>query len=130
MKRAGSFLSVSERGKVLLVPVKDILYLKAELKYIRRAHRQRNTCWKIAPRIWAGIHRTFCAFTANAWFAQRHHQFERKSATKATATGKSSSGRPRTPAHQPRRQRAIVQNSSALNKAFPEKLDIPAKIFK
>ncbi|WP_018151340.1 LytR/AlgR family response regulator transcription factor [Leeia oryzae] len=30
----GSFLSVIERGRVILVPLDDILYMKAELKYI------------------------------------------------------------------------------------------------
>lgn len=33
-QRARGHLSVSERGKILLVPVADILYLRAELKYI------------------------------------------------------------------------------------------------
>jgi two-component system, LytTR family, response regulator AlgR len=31
---ARTHLSVQERGKVLLIPVKDILYLRAELKYV------------------------------------------------------------------------------------------------
>jgi len=31
---ARSHLSVQERGKVLLLPVKDVLYLRAELKYV------------------------------------------------------------------------------------------------
>ncbi len=41
-KKSRQFLSVSERGKVILVPVKDILYLKAELKYVtlRTAERE------------------------------------------------------------------------------------------
>lgn len=35
-------LSISERGRVLLIPVTDIIYLRAELKYItvRTAHRE------------------------------------------------------------------------------------------
>ncbi len=32
--RARSHLSVSEKGRVVLIPVADILYLKAELKYV------------------------------------------------------------------------------------------------
>lgn len=36
------FLSVSERGRILLVPVGDVLYMKAELKYVtlRTAERE------------------------------------------------------------------------------------------
>ena len=41
-EKSRQFLSVSERGKVLLVPVKDILYLKAELKYITVRTAQRE----------------------------------------------------------------------------------------
>ena len=39
---ARSHLSVQERGRILLIPVKDILYLRAELKYvtIRTAERE------------------------------------------------------------------------------------------
>ena len=33
-QRARSHLSVSERGKILLVPIAEIIYLRAELKYI------------------------------------------------------------------------------------------------
>lgn len=35
-------LSVSERGRILLVPVGDILYLKAELKYVTARTRERE----------------------------------------------------------------------------------------
>lgn len=35
-------LSVSERGRILLVPVEDILYLKAELKYVTARTRERE----------------------------------------------------------------------------------------
>jgi two-component system response regulator AlgR len=35
-------LSVSERGRILLVPVADILYLKAELKYVTARTRERE----------------------------------------------------------------------------------------
>lgn len=35
-------LSVSERGRILLVPVSDILYLKAELKYVTARTRERE----------------------------------------------------------------------------------------
>jgi two-component system response regulator AlgR len=35
-------LSVSERGRILLVPVDDILYLKAELKYVTARTRERE----------------------------------------------------------------------------------------
>lgn len=41
-QKSRQFLSVSERGKVLLVPVKEILYLKAELKYITVRTAQRE----------------------------------------------------------------------------------------
>ena len=39
---ARSHLSCHERGRLLLIPVQDILYLKAELKYVtaRTAHRE------------------------------------------------------------------------------------------
>ncbi len=33
-QRARSHLSVAERGKILLVPLTDVLYLRAELKYV------------------------------------------------------------------------------------------------
>lgn len=36
------FLSVSERGRVTLVPLADVLYLKAELKYLTVRTRQRE----------------------------------------------------------------------------------------
>ena len=36
------YLSVIERGKILLLPVEDILYLKAELKYVTAHTRQRE----------------------------------------------------------------------------------------
>lgn len=35
-------LSVAERGRILLVPVADILYLKAELKYVTARTRERE----------------------------------------------------------------------------------------
>ncbi len=35
-------LSVTERGRILLVPVADILYLKAELKYVTARTRERE----------------------------------------------------------------------------------------
>ncbi|MBZ0133661.1 MAG: LytTR family transcriptional regulator, partial [Rhodocyclaceae bacterium] len=35
-------LSVSERGRILLIPVTDILYLKAELKYVTARTRERE----------------------------------------------------------------------------------------
>jgi two-component system response regulator AlgR len=35
------YLSVSERGRVTLVPVTDVLYLKAELKYVTVCTRER-----------------------------------------------------------------------------------------
>jgi two-component system response regulator AlgR len=35
-------LSVHERGKVLLVPIEDVVYLKAELKYITVRTRERE----------------------------------------------------------------------------------------
>ena len=35
------YLSVAERNRILLVPVGDILYLHAELKYVTRAHARR-----------------------------------------------------------------------------------------
>jgi CheY-like chemotaxis protein len=37
-------LSVSERGRILLVPVADILYLKAELKYVTARTASASTC--------------------------------------------------------------------------------------
>jgi two-component system response regulator AlgR len=39
--QARRHLSVSERGRILLVPVADILYLKAELKYVTARTRGR-----------------------------------------------------------------------------------------
>ena len=36
------YLSVAERGKILLVPVEDIVYLKAELKYVTARTLQRE----------------------------------------------------------------------------------------
>ena len=33
-QRARSHLSVAERGKILLVPIADVIYLRAEQKYI------------------------------------------------------------------------------------------------
>lgn len=41
-ERARSHLSVSERGKILLVPVSDIIYLRAELKYVTIKTAQRE----------------------------------------------------------------------------------------
>ena len=40
-----SHLTVSERGRLLLVPIEDILYLRAEMKYvtIRTAHKEHLT---------------------------------------------------------------------------------------
>ncbi|MBX6392213.1 MAG: response regulator transcription factor [Burkholderiales bacterium] len=39
---ARRFLSVSERGRILLVPLADVLYLKAELKYVTVRTRERE----------------------------------------------------------------------------------------
>ena len=39
---ARRFLSVSERGRILLVPLTDVLYLKAELKYVTVRTRERE----------------------------------------------------------------------------------------
>jgi two-component system response regulator AlgR len=36
------FLSVSERGRILLVPLADILYMRAELKYVTLRTRERE----------------------------------------------------------------------------------------
>ena len=41
-QRARGHLSVSERGKILLVPLADIIYLRAELKYITIKTAQRE----------------------------------------------------------------------------------------
>lgn len=40
--QARRHLSVSERGRILLVPVADVLYLKAELKYVTARTRERE----------------------------------------------------------------------------------------
>lgn len=40
--RARSHLSVYERGKILLVPIGDVVYLKAELKYITVRTQERD----------------------------------------------------------------------------------------
>lgn len=40
--QARHHLSVSERGRILLVPVADVLYLKAELKYVTARTRERE----------------------------------------------------------------------------------------
>lgn len=37
-----NFLSVRERGKILLIPTEDIIYLKAELKYVTMRTRERE----------------------------------------------------------------------------------------
>ena len=39
MQRQRTHFSVTERGRVLLVPVADVIYLRAELKYLLRLHR-------------------------------------------------------------------------------------------
>src|SRR5690606_22302536 len=39
---ARRFLSVSERGRILLIPLADVLYLKAELKYVTVRTRERE----------------------------------------------------------------------------------------
>jgi two-component system response regulator AlgR len=39
---ARRFLSITERGRILLVPVADILYLRAELKYVTIRTRERE----------------------------------------------------------------------------------------
>jgi len=39
---ARRFLSVTERGRILLVPLADVLYLKAELKYVTVRTRERE----------------------------------------------------------------------------------------
>jgi two-component system response regulator AlgR len=41
-KGAPAFLSAQERGRIHLIPVEDVIYLKAELKYVtvRTAHRE------------------------------------------------------------------------------------------
>ena len=36
------FLSVSERGRILLVPLADVLYMRAELKYVTLRTRERE----------------------------------------------------------------------------------------
>jgi two-component system response regulator AlgR len=40
--RAREYLSVSERNRIVLVPVRDIVYLKAELKYVTLRTRERE----------------------------------------------------------------------------------------
>lgn len=40
--RAPAFLSVQERGRIHLVPVEDVIYLKAELKYVTVRTAQRE----------------------------------------------------------------------------------------
>jgi two-component system response regulator AlgR len=40
--RAREYLSVTERNRIVLVPVRDIVYLKAELKYVTLRTRERE----------------------------------------------------------------------------------------
>ncbi len=40
--RAREYLSVTERNRIVLVPVRDIIYLKAELKYVTLRTRERE----------------------------------------------------------------------------------------
>lgn len=42
LQKARSHLSIHERGKVLLVPIDEIIYLRAELKYITVRTRERE----------------------------------------------------------------------------------------
>lgn len=40
--RAREYLSVSERNRIVLIPVQDVVYLKAELKYVTLRTRERE----------------------------------------------------------------------------------------
>ena len=73
-------LSVHERGKIHLVPVADILYLRAELKYVTVRTVEREYLVEeslTTPR--GGVRRPLsCASTATAWWrAPRSRGFER-----------------------------------------------------
>ena len=65
---ARRFLSVTERSRVVLVPVEEIVYLKAELKYITiRTARARIPARGIADQARGGVRRrASCASIATA----------------------------------------------------------------
>ena len=87
---ARRFLSVTERSRVVLVPVEEILYLKAELKYItiRTAEREyllEESLTQLEEEFgspFVRVHRN-CLVARDAI-----RGFERRAATRATRTGK------------------------------------------
>jgi two-component system response regulator AlgR len=62
-----SHFSISERGRILLVPVAEVLYLKAEQKYVVARSASANTC---STNPWCSSRTSFpsasCASTATA----------------------------------------------------------------
>ena len=88
---ARRFLSVTERSRVVLVPVEEIVYLKAELKYITiRTVAARIPARGIADQARGGIRRrASCASTATASSrAISSAASSAASATRAMRTGK------------------------------------------
>ena len=85
------FLSVTERSRVVLVPVDEIVYLKAELKYITIRTPQREFLLEESlTRLEDEFGRASCACTATASSrATRCAASSGASATKATRTGRS-----------------------------------------
>ena len=70
---ARRFLSVTERSRVVLVPIDEIVYLKAELKYItiRTADRGVSSSRNRSPGWKRNSARASCACTAIAWSRAR-----------------------------------------------------------
>ena len=65
---ARRFLSVTERSRVVLVPIDEIVYLKAELKYITIRTADRSPGWK------RNSARASCACTGIVWSHARQYE--------------------------------------------------------
>jgi hypothetical protein len=80
-------LVVSDRGRVLRVPVAEVLYLKAELKYVTLRTAAQRTCstmrWPTWNSAWASAS---CACTATRWWRARRCALERRTMTAARVT--------------------------------------------
>ena len=65
-------LIVSDRGRVVRVPMSEVLYLKAELKYVTCARRCAPTCSTTrSPSSRSASARASCASTATRWSPAR-----------------------------------------------------------
>jgi two-component system, LytTR family, response regulator AlgR len=87
-------LSIHERGRVVLVPVDDILYLKAELKYITvRTLEKEYLLEESLTRLEEEFHSRFTRIHRNALVATiAIAGFERASATSTSEEGEDASG--------------------------------------